>query len=107
MKGNIKLAAKPKTNQPETPNENQTRDNFFTPNYGVDILLSFIPKNVKSILEPAAGNGKIVKYLSSKNYNVIGRDINREYQYPIVNFLTDVENNISQFDMIITNPPFT
>jgi len=100
------MASKPKTTQKETPNDVQERDTFFSPNYAVELLLPFIPKNVHRILEPAAGNGKIVKYLQKKGYDIVGRDINPKYEYDIVNFLDDTDN-YSGFDMIITNPPFS
>lgn len=102
------MATKPKNVQPQTPDEIQGRDQMYTPRYGVDIILPFIPKSVHRILEPAAGNGKIVKYLQEKGYDVEGRDINANSGYRVKNFLDDIEDgDIENIDMILTNPPFS
>lgn len=102
------MAKKPKNVQPETPDEVQGRDQMYTPRYAVDIILPFIPKWVHRILEPACGNGKIVKYLQEKGYDVEGRDINTGSGYKVKNFLDNIgDDDIGKFDMILTNPPFS
>lgn len=53
--------------------------------------------NIKSILEPACGDGAITKVLKDCNFsNITEYDIEK-------NFLTED----TQFDQIITNPPFS
>ncbi len=102
------MATKPKNVQPQTPDEVQGRDQMYSPRYAVDIILPFIPKWVHRILEPVAGNGKIVKYLQEKGYDVEGRDIDSSGGYKIKNFLDDIEDDdIGKFDMILTNCPFS
>jgi len=99
---------KPKTNQPQTPNETQERDFFFSPNYAIDLLVPFIPKRVKTIWEPAAGSGKIVKRLESTHgYSVVGSDIEGPYFHS--NFLSDgcPFGCPNESSAIITNPPFS
>ena len=57
-----------------------------------------IPK-LDLILEPACGNGAIVKVLQEKGYvNIESYDKER-------NFFTD--NGVGRYDVIITNPPFS
>lgn len=92
------MPRKPKTNQPQTPNEIQGRDFFQTPNYAVDLLVPFIPNEVRTIWEPACGDGKIVKRLEYFGYDVVSTDIKWG-----TNFLTAT----SREDAIITNPPFS
>lgn len=69
---------KPKTTQPETPNKVQGRDLFQTPNYATNLLVPFIPKNIDTIWECAAGEGKIVHRLMNFGYNVLGSDIRKD-----------------------------
>lgn len=99
------MGTKTKQTQPETPYEIQGRDNFQTPKYAIELLLPYIPKSVKNILEPCAGMGKIVQVLKNK-YNVFGRDINPNFEWNKINFLTENED-YSKFDALITNPPFS
>lgn len=104
------MPVKTKTPQSQTPNENQGRDNFMTPNYAVDLLAPFIPKNVYNIWESAAGTRKIANRLQYHGYNVWATDINTDtinVQY--FNFVTgECDDDISELsDCIITNPPFS
>lgn len=104
------MPRKPKTNQPETPNELQGRDNFQTPNYAVDLLIPFIPDNIDVLIwEPACGKGKISKRLEYHGYRVLSSDIYDDLHTDrIINFLDsnlDFEKNFGT--AIITNPPFS
>lgn len=101
------MADKPKTPQRETPNEVQGRDFFQTPNYAVDLLVPYIPKNIKNIWECASGHGKIVLSLEYYRYSVWSTDLkwDADYMDEVVNFLTGVPALRPQ--CIITNPPFS
>ena len=70
----------------------------------LDLILPFLSKfkNFK-ILEPCSGNCAIVNYLKKNNFkNIDYSDLN--YGENKVDFLT--MNDFSQYDLIITNPPF-
>lgn len=56
--------------------------------------------DLTSILEPACGNNAIVDILKEYGFNVTGRDITTGND-----FLKDDYSN-SEFDAIVTNPPF-
>jgi hypothetical protein len=97
------MPKKPKTTQPETPNEVQGRDFFQTPNYAVDLLVPFIPHNIDSIWECASGYGKIAKRLRHHGFQYVKEtDIRRSLSF---NFIEDKASN--PLDCIITNPPFS
>jgi hypothetical protein len=87
------------------------RDVFETPRYATDLLLPFIPKNIKVVWECACGNGKIVKRLEENGYGVLATDIrpNLGIVDMVYNFLTDagIEQTIDLTYAIITNPPFS
>jgi hypothetical protein len=90
----------------------QGRDTFETPNYAVDLLIPFIPKNVGTIWECAAGGGKIaVRLEGTKRYGVYTTDI--RFEPDIIdrqfNFITETleDSELSSIDCIITNPPFS
>lgn len=95
---------KPKTPQPKRETIRQERDFFQTPNYAVDLLMSFI-NNKHIVWEPAAGSGKISSYLENKyGLTVISSDIeSASFKF---NFLKDFLET-SNATMIITNPPFS
>jgi hypothetical protein len=103
---------KPKTNQPQTPDEVQGRDTFKTPNYAVDLLVPYIPKYINHIWECCAYGRKITNRLEQYKYEVYSSDIRSDktaFVYPL-NFLTDrfPEENIDfPPRAIITNPPFS
>lgn len=104
------MGRKDKTGQPQTPNEPQGRDLFQTPNYAIDLLIPFIPKSIKTIWEPAAGNGKIVTRLEKNNFAVFSSDIRFDPLWIdcVFNFITDKNlESLPAFDCIITNPPFS
>ena len=104
------LGYKPaKTKIPQTQNKNtaQGRDGFQTPNYAVNLLLPFIPKETTIIWECAAGLGKISNFLIKTGYKVSSTDINLEYGYGSFNFLKDHLTWTGGIWAIITNPPFS
>jgi len=105
---------KTKIPQAEKPEEAQGRDLFQTPNYAVNLLIPFIPKNIKWIWEPACGDGKIVHALyASKDRPLVCYQsdirISETLVHNVKNFLTDEPPML--FDTndwaIITNPPFS
>lgn len=112
--------AKTKTNQMATPDVVQNRDLFQTPNYAVDLLIPFVPGNIKTIWEPACGEGKIVGRLTEAGYSVYPSDIRKAEGWVnnhIFNFLSDtnvgvitvtlLESSLNNTLAIITNPPFS
>lgn len=74
-------------------------DELYTPRRFVEILLKYIPKNVKTIWCPCdTADSEYVKVLSENGYNVI---------YTSLKEGTDFLTEIRECDMIITNPPFS
>ena len=94
---------KPKRNQAENIEGVSGRDLFQTPNYATDLLIPFIPENIKTIWECAYGDGKISNRLA-KHYDILETDIRGGFGHKL-NFITDVMS--FPFDCIITNPPFS
>lgn len=72
---------------------NRKRDEVYTPDYAIDILLPFIPEG-KVIYECAVGTGQIKKYFVNKGYEIVTSD----------DFLNDERD---KFDIIVTNPPYS
>lgn len=68
--------------------------NFQTPIEVVEFMLSMVPKETKTILEPTPGIGNIVKALRNRNYDVTA---------PEDFFLLKKQ----MFDCILMNPPFS
>jgi hypothetical protein len=74
-------------------------DDFQTPSIAIQPLLKYIPKE-KIIWECSCGKGNICRAFEVEGYNVIGTDIKTGS-----NFLNyEPEEN---YDVIVTNPPFT
>ena len=105
------VRVKPITTPPKTPSVPQGRDTFQTPNYATELLIPFIPKDIKNIWEPAAGENKIVHVLEEHGYSVFASDIRDPLNClhdANVNFLTqDFDIGILGLECIITNPPFS
>ena len=75
-------------------------DELYTPVNAVEMILPFIPYNVKTIWEcTAIKESKIVDVLRNNNYNVITTHIDDGYDF--FNYEPD------EYDMIITNPPYS
>lgn len=106
---------KSKRTQPQLVTEAQGRDCFQTPNYAVDLLVPFIPKNTTMAWECAAGQLKIVhRLLEVTHLDVIASDIRPYRNIRVHNFLTAPSNSYpgeleieNENVVIITNPPFS
>jgi hypothetical protein len=104
------MPTKPKLSQPETPDIVQERDLFYTPKYAVDLLVPFIPKEIKNIWECAAGDLHITRVLKEYGYKVLSSDIRMDVDGVVCsNFLTDPDRTDIYIPpyAIITNPPFS
>lgn len=104
-----KLYVKPITSARKAPDEQQVRDTFQTPNYAIDLLIPFIPKNITNVWECAAGNRKISRRLEFAGYSVLSTDLKSVDLVEQYNFISDKKrtiNNPESFS-IITNPPFS
>jgi hypothetical protein len=100
------MTNKTKQTQPETSKEIQGRDLFQTPRYATNILIPFIPKNIKCIWECSSGEEKISNVLLENKYNVFATDLNKgsEYDFLSMNFPLD---SVKDWVAIVTNPPFS
>ncbi len=75
-------------------------DELYTPKEAIEMVLPFIPKKVNTIWEcTAIKESKIVQVLKENGYNVITTHIENGEDF----FKYKPEN----FDMIITNPPYS
>jgi hypothetical protein len=92
--------------QKGTLDKSQPRDMFQTPRYATELLIPFIPKNITTIWECAAGSGKIVEVLQKYNYNVKSTDIDGNRVYSKLNFLNE-SMKLLNHTAIITNPPYS
>jgi hypothetical protein len=102
------------TTAPKTPNEPQGRDTFQTPNYATELIVPFIPANIKFIWEPACGDGKIIDAIYKSKirpFVCYGSDIRESkiVKHNIGNFLKDDPPILFDKEkwVIITNPPFS
>ena len=102
-----KLAFKKMTVARKAPEEQQVRDLFMTPNYAIDLLIPFIPKEIPFVWEPACGTGKISGQLRKSGYTVFESDIKHDNPEQQVNFLTGELRHLPEKISIITNPPFS
>lgn len=111
-----KIRYKPVTMARKAPTEQQVRDTFQTPRYATELLIPFIPKHISNVWEPAAGDGRIARVLTSNGFLVHSSDLvnSGKYEISITNFLIDGTpepisswiTDAKQFS-IITNPPFS
>jgi hypothetical protein len=75
-------------------------DELYTPEEAIKVILSYIPDNVKVIWEPTAIlDSKIVLVLEEAGYKVVKSHINDGKDF----FTYEPE----EYDMIITNPPYS
>jgi hypothetical protein len=79
------------------------RDSFQTPAYATELLIPFIPKEIKNVWEPACGDYKISKVLESKGYQVLSTDIKYGNNFLLDDFIIPYPESTC----IITNPPFS
>ena len=76
-------------------------DELYTPEYAVEPILKYIPREVKTIWCPCdSGQSKIIKALFLQKYDVIPSHIDEGKD-----FFT--YEPIREYDMIITNPPYS
>ena len=88
------------------------RSCIFTPDKISKLMSSFLSNN-GNLLEPAVGNGQLLKFIEVKNYTSIDvYDINKEYlndcpDYCNKNFVDFLTINIdTKYKNIILNPPY-
>lgn len=79
--------------------QNQKNDELYTPKYAITPILKYIPKGIKIWECTDFGESNITKVLKEEGYEVISTHKNN------FNFLTDEPN--FDFDMIVTNPPYS
>ena len=79
--------------------KNEKNDELYTPDYAIEPLLKYLPKD-KIIWECTDfGSSNITKLLKQHDYKVISTHKDN------FDFLTDIPN--FDFDIIITNPPYS
>lgn len=79
--------------------KNEKNDELYTPDYAIEPLLKYLPKD-KIIWECTDfGESNITKLLKQHDYKVISTHKDN------FDFLTDIPN--FDFDIIITNPPYS
>lgn len=91
------------------------RDFFPTPDDVIETMLAGISLKGKTVLEPSAGSGNIVRYLKSKDAYPIACEKDPKLREivkglcPVIadDFLTVESHMISHVDMIVMNPPFS
>ena len=79
--------------------QNGVYDELYTPSYAIKPLLKYIPSNIKIWECTDYGSSNITKILKDNGYEVISTH-KKDF-----NFLSDSPN--FEFDMIITNPPYS
>lgn len=98
--------SKPKENYAGN-GEVHPRDMFCSPNYAIDLLVPFIPKDVRTIWEPACGSGRMVFRLHDDHgFRVTFSDIRPGFNMETHDFLGSYVPP-SGFDAAITNPPYS
>lgn len=74
-------------------------DEIYTPKYAIEPLIKYLPKNITIWECTDYGSSNITKVLKENGYNVISTN-KKDFD-----FLKDKPN--FEFDMIITNPPYS
>lgn len=93
-------AMKPKTNRPAGEKESRGYDCCETPDYAIKPLLKYLYRNEiqkQWIWEPAAGTGRITRYLRRNEFSVFDTELTRGENF------FDTEHN----GFILTNPPWS
>lgn len=99
-----------KTKTPQPKNDTSGRNNFQTPLYALDLIIPFIPTGIRTILEPAAGQMRLVDRLSKAHgYHVLSGDLYPQRQDCLkMDFLNFEDITFPEpIDCVITNPPFS
>lgn len=89
---------KPMTTRPKQKAGHES-DHFQTPVYAIAPLLKYIKGYV---YECAAGDGNIVNFLNKNSLGCFGTDIKDG-----IDFLEYELHSLPQFDLIVTNPPYS
>jgi hypothetical protein len=80
--------------------KNGANDEYYTPEIAVEMILPFIPNHMTRIWEcTAVKESKIVKVLRGNGYTVIATHIQSGYDF--------LEYEPADYDIIITNPPYS
>jgi type I restriction-modification system DNA methylase subunit len=78
-------------------------DIFYTPDWIIDLLVPYLSiDGYNTVWEPACGQNHIVNRLVHHGYNVVGTDITDDGDNDFI-----VHTGWVDFDIIITNPPFS
>jgi len=79
---------------------------FYTTNYEYILSNMEIPDNVKTIIEPFAGNGDLLKFIKNKgNYNIELYDIDPKCENTINRDTLEFPPNYTN-KFVLTNPPY-
>ena len=75
-------------------------DELYTPDEAILMIIPYIPKDIKVIWEcTAIKDSRIVKILEDNGYKVISTHIDNGYDF--------LKYEPKEYDMIITNPPYS
>lgn len=96
------MANKPKQNYSVKDGDASERDCFETPRYATELLLPYIPIQVRAVWECAAGSGRIARVLR-EHYHVVSTDLKTGQDF----LSCDAKRFVSASWAIITNPPFS
>lgn len=80
--------------------DRKDRDLYETPQWVTDVLLRFLPNNLR-IWEPAAGSGKMADALALRGHDVVRTDLSTGQD-----FLSPDLPAPFGIDGVVTNPPF-
>lgn len=89
----------------------QEADNYATPAWCTRALIPHIPERIRTVWEPAAGEGAMARELAERGY-VCATDIRPGNRMPTydrsIDFLGDPlhQGVLLRYDGIVTNPPF-
>jgi hypothetical protein len=93
------MPTKPKTNYLTIEEQSNPRDCMQTPRYALDPLLPYLYKHgLRTVWEPAAGDGYLARWLSNAGCSVLTGDVLTGQNY----FAYEPEC----YDIQVTNPPF-
>lgn len=80
------------------PKRSSSSDDFYTPDWAIEILEPYIKKDWK-IWECCAGTGNIVRFFKEREFDIFGTDLKTGEDFLV--------SNREDFGCIITNPPFS
>ncbi len=82
--------------------ERKPHDLYVTPPWVTQVLIPHIPYRIRTIWEPAAGDGKMAKVLTDAGYILKTSDITSGED-----FLANSTHTVAYSEAIITNPPYS